>query len=617
MPLDVDIVTKEETWNLGEVDPFLSSSDTLDIDGSDASKHDTYMETDLGYTIINNITFPHNLMEVVHRTSNTSVSVPTRGSSKGHYTFRSRYPENLYTLTMPLLNDSRKYVELASDLIEDLKTFGFIEVISNYLPTIEESYNIYSVDEFRLTVDSDLDIIILEIDIQPVNMRIFGGVPASYDERNPEDHVGDFHSITALDEVIRLGERPSLEERQRKASEDGSLSLAPMRISTGNLKKDMTEFRAFLEDSREVRARKNFNDTNYHEDDIVGDFDVIFKIPHIYPKDGPISDKPIYIESDDSVVEVMDTSEESLIEAGADYRVFQMIDLRNPPMTILTEDGVKDFDGTSVMDYYQGQPEDVPDRAKIMKDYIVRYVPDNLAFDNAVHNIKSITYTKSYKFARHYIGNSSIPLTQYIGPKPATLSIVSHYAAPDMNNEYNVSEDVPQFFQRMIRHIDDNNKVYPMANSFNFIKIEDRGINYIQGKYIPSESYRIATADNSNIEVYATNFIESSMDDLYDESRLKLATEPVSPVSNRLAAEIVAKYLVIANAYFAKKDFSNEKLHMFHTTLWQRMARLKRRVEAESKGQILSLDGFERTDYVDEATGIDHNLASSGEVALT
>lgn len=604
MPLEIDVKVEEQVLNIGEVNPFLSSIDVLDLDDSDGSEHDNYLDTGLGYVTINNLTFPHNLMEVVHRTSNATVTIPTRGTSKGSYATRSRYPENLYTITMPLLNNTEEYVRLSADLIEDLKTFGFIEIKSNYLPRVEECYDIYSVDEFRITLNSDLDITLLEIDIQPVNMAIFGGVPMSYDAGDPSNHVGDFHTVTALDGMIRIGDRPTLEERQRKDSEGGSTVLSPLRVSTGKLKKDMTEFRAFLEDSREIRIKKAYNDTNYHEDDIVGDFNLIFKVPYIYPKDGVLSDNMVTFEDENSDVNVMDTSEETLIAEGADYRVFEMVDLRNPPLTVVTEEGVEDFEGTNVMDYYQGRPEDVPERARIMKEYIVRYVPDDLAFDGSVHNIKSITYTKSYKFARHYIGNSSIPLTQYIGPKPGTLSIISHYAAPDMNNEYDVSEDVPQFFQRMIRHIDDNNKVYPMANSFNFIKIEDYGLNYIHGKYIPSETYRLASADNSNIEIYATNFIESSMDELYDSSKFKLATEPVSSNYTRVAADLIAKYLVIANAYFAKKDFSNEKLHAYHTTLLQRLVRSHKRVEAESKGRVATFDGFEALDFIDVASKV-------------
>lgn len=599
MPLEIDVKVEEQVLNIGEENPFLSSIDVLDLDDSDGSEHNNYLDTDLGYFTINNLTFPHNLMEVVHRTSNATLTIPTRGTSKGSYATRSRYPENLYTITVPLLNDTEEYVNLSVDLIEDLKTFGFIEIKSNYLPRVEESYDIYSVDEFRITINSDLDITILEIDIQPVNMTIFGGTPMSYDAGDPSNHVGDFHTVTALDELVRIGDRPTLEERQRKSSEGGSTTLSPLRVSTGKLKKDMTEFRAFLEDSREARAQKAYNNTNYHEDDIVGNFDLTFKIPYIYPKDGLLSDHLVTFEDENSNVNVMDTSEESLIAEGADYRVFEMVDLRSPPLTVTTEEGVEDFEGNNVMDYYQGKPEDVPERARVMKKYIVRYVPDDLAFDGSVHNIKSITYTKSYKFARHYIGNSSIPLTQYVGPKPATLSVVSHYAAPDMNNEYDVSEDVPQFFQRMLRHIDDNNKVYPMANSFNFIKIEDNGLNYIKGKYIPSESYRLASADNSNIEVYATNFIESSMDEVYDSAKFRLATEPVSSNYTRIAAELVAKYLVIANGYFAKKDFSNEKLHNYHSTLLNRLALLRKRVHAESEGRVSVLDGFARTEYID------------------
>lgn len=599
MPLEIDVKVEEQVLNIGEANPFLSSIDALDLDDSDGSEHNNYLDTDLGYFTINNLTFPHNLMEVVHRTSNATLTIPTRGTSKGSYATRSRYPENLYTITVPLLNDTEEYVNLSVDLIEDLKTFGFIEIKSNYLPRVEESYDIYSVDEFRITINSDLDITILEIDIQPVNMTIFGGTPMSYDAGDPSNHVGDFHTVTALDELVRIGDRPTLEERQRKSSEGGSTTLSPLRVSTGKLKKDMTEFRAFLEDSREARAQKAYNNTNYHEDDIVGNFDLTFKIPYIYPKDGLLSDHLVTFEDENSNVNVMDTSEESLVAEGADYRVFEMVDLRSPPLTVTTEEGVEDFEGNNVMDYYQGKPEDVPERARVMKKYIVRYVPDDLAFDGSVHNIKSITYTKSYKFARHYIGNSSIPLTQYVGPKPATLSVVSHYAAPDMNNEYDVSEDVPQFFQRMLRHIDDNNKVYPMANSFNFIKIEDNGLNYIKGKYIPSESYRLASADNSNIEVYATNFIESSMDEVYDSAKFRLATEPVSSNYTRIAAELVAKYLVIANGYFAKKDFSNEKLHNYHSTLLNRLALLRKRVHAESEGRVSVLDGFARTEYID------------------
>lgn len=599
MPLEIDVKVEEQVLNIGEENPFLSSIDVLDLDDSDGSEHNNYLDTDLGYFTINNLTFPHNLMEVVHRTSNATLTIPTRGTSKGSYATRSRYPENLYTITVPLLNDTEEYVNLSVDLIEDLKTFGFIEIKSNYLPRVEESYDIYSVDEFRITINSDLDITILEIDIQPVNMTIFGGTPMSYDAGDPSNHVGDFHTVTALDELVRIGDRPTLEERQRKSSEGGSTTLSPLRVSTGKLKKDMTEFRAFLEDSREARAQKAYNNTNYHEDDIVGNFDLTFKIPYIYPKDGLLSDHLVTFEDENSNVNVMDTSEESLVAEGADYRVFEMVDLRSPPLTVTTEEGVEDFEGNNVMDYYQGKPEDVPERARVMKKYIVRYVPDDLAFDGSVHNIKSITYTKSYKFARHYIGNSSIPLTQYVGPKPATLSVVSHYAAPDMNNEYDVSEDVPQFFQRMLRHIDDNNKVYPMANSFNFIKIEDNGLNHIKGKYIPSESYRLASADNSNIEVYATNFIESSMDEVYDSAKFRLATEPVSSNYTRIAAELVAKYLVIANGYFAKKDFSNEKLHNYHSTLLNRLALLRKRVHAESEGRVSVLDGFARTEYID------------------
>lgn len=595
MPIEIDV--KEQVIDLGGNNPSLAPLDIIDIDESDASEHDTYQDTDYGYFTINGLTFPHNVMEVVHRTSNTTLSTATRGAGKGHYAFRSRYPENLFTLTIPLLNNSPDYISLSADLIGDLKTFGFIELQNSYLPNIEESYGIFSVDEFRINIDADLDLAILEIDVQPVNMRIFGSMPSSYDETGPERHIGDYHTITALDEIIRVGDRPTLEERQNQS---GQFELSPLRLNTGKLSKDMTEFRAFLEDSREIRKELPYNKTNYHEDDIPGDFKVEFKVPYIYPKDGNLSDSPVTFQDEDSVIEVMDTSEESLVQQGADYRVFSMTDLRSPPMIIPSEEGLHDFEGNSVLEYYQGKSQDVPDRAKVAKDYIVRYVPDSLAFDESVHSIKSITYRKGYKFARHYIGSSSLPLTQYIGPKPATLSIVSYYAAPDLNNEYNVSEDVPQFFQRLIRHIDDNNKVYPMANAFNFIKISDEGLNYIEGKYIPSESYRLASADNSNMEVFATNFIETGMDDIYDESKLKLATEPVSSNYTRSAAEVIAKYLVIAKKYLDSNK-GGKKEQEYHLTLLNRLARLKDRISKESQGELATFDSFERPEYIDPA----------------
>ena len=602
MPIDVTV--KEQRVVLGNNDSFLAELDVLDETGSDSFGN--YIDSQHGSVVINNISFNHNLMEISHRTSNATLSRPTRGIAEGSYAFRSRYAENMFTVTLPLLNNSEKYVSNANDLIDDLRTFGFIHILSNYLPRIEECQDIYSVDEFRITIDSELDIHILEIDIQPVNMAIFGSPPENFLFTSKENLVGDLHSVTALDEIVHIGSRPTLEQRRQKMAEGGH-DLGEV-VGTSGLGKSMTEFRAFLEDSRAHRVGKEYNKTNYHEDDIVGDFDLTFRIPYIYEKDGPLSDSGISIKDENSDLEIMDTSEEALIREGADYRIFKMVDLRSPPITINTEDGPVDYDGKSVFSYYEGN--EVSYTAKVAKDYIVRYVPDNLSFDNAVHNIKTITYTKSYKFARHYIGNSNIPLTQYIGPKPATLSIVSHYAAPDMNNEYNVTEDVPHFFQRMVRHIDDNNKIYPMANAFNFIKIEDAGLNYISGKYVPSDTYRIATADNSNIEVYATNFIESDMDTIYKTNRFKLANEPISSSYSRVAADLVAKYLVVAKAYFAKKDFSDQKAYEFHTTLLQRMVRLKRRIEGEANGNLVTLDGFERTEYIDPETKIKQN---SGE----
>ena len=117
MPLEIDVKVEEQVLNIGEANPFLSSIDALDLDDSDGSEHNNYLDTDLGYFTINNLTFPHNLMEVVHRTSNATLTIPTRGTSKGSYATRSRYPENLYTITVPLLNDKEEYVNLSVDLI--------------------------------------------------------------------------------------------------------------------------------------------------------------------------------------------------------------------------------------------------------------------------------------------------------------------------------------------------------------------------------------------------------------------------------------------------------------------------------------------------------------------
>lgn len=89
------------------------------------------------------------------------------------------------------------------------------------------------------------------------------------------------------------------------------------------------------------------------------------------------------------------------------------------------------------------------------------------------------------------------------------------------------------------------------------------------------------------------------MDEVYDSAKFRLATEPVSSNYTRIAAELVAKYLVIANGYFAKKDFSNEKLHNYHSTLLNRLALLRKRVHAESEGRVSVLDGFARTEYID------------------
>lgn len=108
MPLEVDVQVSnhEQTVVLGDESNLLGGLIVDDLDMTDGSENDNYLDTDRGYFSINNLTFPHNFMEVAHRTSNATVTRPTRGVANGSYAFRSKYAENLFTVTIPFLEVS-------------------------------------------------------------------------------------------------------------------------------------------------------------------------------------------------------------------------------------------------------------------------------------------------------------------------------------------------------------------------------------------------------------------------------------------------------------------------------------------------------------------------------
>lgn len=547
------------------------------------------------HLIINDLYIPHGGVEVVQRSSNAVKTSTPRGNQ--NYSFRSKYSDTIFTLTIPLLIESKKSLEIYSTLINDLKTFGFLTLEYKYLPEIPECFGVYSLDEFRLHIDSDLNLYLLELDVQAVNMQMFGKSLFSFTEEGRDKHLGDSDNILTMSELLPTGALPNL----KKKLEIGSQSF----IAFAGYGKGSSEFRAFLDEGASDPPIWNTS-PSYSEDRIAGAFDIDIKVPLIYPKDGAFYETRPVIEGDGTELDIFDTSEESLIEAKADYRVVRLPDNRAIPQSITTNEGVVDYDGKDITSYFEGKSEGIPEASKRTREFIVRWVEDVLFYDREVHNIKQITYKKGHRWARHFVGNSSIAMTQYIGTSPATLSIVSHYIAPDANSGYTPSEDVPRFFQQLLTHINDNATMYPSATAFNFIKIKDHGYGYIDGKYIPSEAYRLASATNSNVEVFAVNFIESSMDELYDKARFRLATEILSEEVNNSAAEVIQKYLAIAKAYFEKNDL-REPATTFHSTLLNRLVRLKQRLQGELRGVLTTFDGFERTEARDYSEGMDKN----------
>lgn len=598
--------------------------DDLDINLSEYSSDmvdpallDNFRPDNTAGMTINDLYFPHGSIEVTQRASNAVFSLPTRGSSKGNYAFRSKYSENIFTITIPIIPKDLEALEIYATLVEDLKSFGFIRIQYDYLPYVPEAMDTYSVDEFRIHIDSDTNLHFLEIDIQPVNMSLFGETPVDFAEAGANLHAGDSFSVTTLKDIIRIGDdgRPSVADKLDIRDGDGKVTLPSMTVHTG-YGKGSSEFRAFLDNSRDALVLAGGEPlVSFTEDVIAGSFDVTVKTPVIYPKDEAVYQDRPYIDSEESKIEVFDTSVESLIETGADYRLVELADNRLIPQVVVDKDGVKDYEGKDITPYFQGRTEDVDEVARRTRQFIIRWVEDFLFYDRDVHNIKQLTYKKQHQFARHFIGNSSVPMTQYIGPRPAVLSIVSHYVAPDVNSEYSADQDVPQFFNQLLSHINNNATMYPMATAFNFIKIRDNGFGFINGKYIPSEAYRVASADNSNVEVFATNFIESSMDELYDDSRYKLATEIVSAGNNALAADMIAKYLVVAKTFYDSGK-GTEPAASFHATFLQRLLRLKKRIEAGIKGELANLDGFERPDSIDFTKRVGDVSEGSGAASV-
>lgn len=294
---------------------------------------------------------------------------------------------------------------------------------------------------------------------------------------------------------------------------------------------------------------------------------VLIKIPYIAGMDEMVV-------SDINGNIVMNVRDEDLTKI--DYTDFKMYDRFTA--------NENTFDG-GLLQEFQGSIEDDMEYIKspqnFLYDWRAYYLKDKYIFDSEINSIQSITLSKKNIFASHHVGSSQHPYLQFMGKVPARLSITSVYNSTG-SYEYN-QKSTFNLFRLLLNSVDSVNTLYPGANSVNFLKIKSVANNVLGiHNFIPGECVLSATSDTSNLETFQTTFIENSMDQLVEESRVRVGKDVVN--SDAMERTYLVLFQYAQDLYKTVKSAKDPINFAVNIDILRKISALQIRIEKERLG---------------------------------
>lgn len=322
----------------------------------------------------------------------------------------------------------------------------------------------------------------------------------------------------------------------------------------------VAEYSSLLREIGIEESNESFNPSNLLSN-------VLIKIPYIAGMDEMVV-------SDINGNVVMNVRDEDLTKI--DYTDFKMYDRFTANENTFDGGLLQDFQGTVEDDMeYIKSPEN------FLYDWRAYYLKDKYIFDAEINSIQSITLSKKNIFASHHVGSSQHPYLQFMGKVPARLSITSVYNSTG-SYEYN-QKSTFNLFRLLLNSVDSVNTLYPGANSVNFLKIKSVANNVLGiHNFIPGECVLSATSDTSNLETFQTTFIENSMDQLTEESRVSVGKDVVNSDSMERTYLVLFQYA--QDLYKTVKSNKDPINFAVNIDILRKISALQIRIEKERLG---------------------------------
>lgn len=296
---------------------------------------------------------------------------------------------------------------------------------------------------------------------------------------------------------------------------------------------------------------------------------VLIKMPYVSTEDA------IRIVNNNSEV-VADLDEES--SKNIEYHTFKMYDRG--------DQGDLTFDGDALKSFSAKYDEDMefinnPDLR--LQEYRMYYLADKNLYDPSINAIQSITVSKQNNFAQHHIGSSQHPFLQFLGKYPARMDIVSVYNSV---GSYEVNEkSTLNLFKIVLNSIDTNNTVYPGANAYNFLKIKSLATAFLKSENMMPSSCNLSTSsNNTNSDIFVTSFIESSMDKMLEESKVRVGREIVNSKQMKSTLTSISLYLTALYSSIETETKDSPVDYKRHSQILKNIARLSVVISEEGLG---------------------------------
>ena len=478
--------------------------------------------------------------------------------SKGAFAFRSKKSKSKIILTFPIPLLDPRAVDNYSEEEQELFNNGLklMSQLKNYPFCFVRSSRIYSY--LGVSFQTPGDYLMFGVEELKVvqDLRVPGVLFAEVTLL--------FHNHMNL--VKDLSFRNSLEVKEYGDVTSTDLTTRAYESSVFNSFMDSVGGDAIAEYSsllREIGIEENnesFNPSNLLSN-------VLIKIPYIAGMDEMVV-------SDINGNIVMNVRDEDLTKI--DYTDFKMYDRFTA--------NENTFDG-GLLQEFQGSIEDDMEYIKspqnFLYDWRAYYLKDKYIFDSEINSIQSITLSKKNIFASHHVGSSQHPYLQFMGKVPARLSITSVYNSTG-SYEYN-QKSTFNLFRLLLNSVDSVNTLYPGANSVNFLKIKSVANNVLGiHNFIPGECVLSATSDTSNLETFQTTFIENSMDQLAEESKVSVGRDVVN--SDAMERTYLVLFQYAQDLYKTVRSAKDPINFAVNIDILRKISALQIRIEKERLG---------------------------------